>query len=242
MKPDYISVQVGDIVTFGSYWQSSSKHKDPINWQILDVNDGEALVISTRILDCRPYNDEGVSGHWGSCSLRNWLNYDFLDEVIPEKYNSPILHSVLLTDLPTEEDSTGSKCLFRIRRQVETFDYFFLLSYSEIGYVSSIDPKLKCVPTPYALNQGVCQGNFGSSPWWLRDLHDYGYEAYYVPEINEPILLVHDSRTISYVDTAITVVGVRPAVRISLLSKYWQPVQGYAGSVIGYTSKPEKLD
>lgn len=46
----------------------------PIRWRVLDVQDGSALSLADRVLDCVPLNivDEAVT--WQDCTLRSWLN------------------------------------------------------------------------------------------------------------------------------------------------------------------------
>ncbi|MBP3696995.1 MAG: hypothetical protein J6J45_05560, partial [Clostridia bacterium] len=73
---DFSDTQVGDYITFGSYEQDNdlSNGKEPIEWLVLDKQDGKVLVISKYALDAKPYNDEYVDVTWETCTLRSWLN------------------------------------------------------------------------------------------------------------------------------------------------------------------------
>ena len=59
-RAGFLYVKVGDIITFGNYWQGKDKSagKQPVEWQVLDVKDGKALVISKYGLINHKYNKE----------------------------------------------------------------------------------------------------------------------------------------------------------------------------------------
>lgn len=68
-------------MSFGKYEQdnNTSNGKEKIEWLVLEVKDGKALVISKYALDCKPYNTSSTNVTWETCSLRNWLNNDFIN-------------------------------------------------------------------------------------------------------------------------------------------------------------------
>ena len=55
---DISVAQAGDIIEFGSYEQDGdeSNGAEPIQWEVLKVEDGRALVISKYVLDSHPFN------------------------------------------------------------------------------------------------------------------------------------------------------------------------------------------
>ena len=67
-----------DVVTFGSYAQS--EHVDdgttsPLSWQILDIQDGKAMLITASIIDGVQFNLSDEDGNdWSTSNLRSWLN------------------------------------------------------------------------------------------------------------------------------------------------------------------------
>ncbi len=75
---------VGDVIEFGEYFQSSQDEKEPIKWRVLETNGNKALLISEDILDCVPYNNELVPVGWKGCSLRKWLNNNFFKEAFSQ--------------------------------------------------------------------------------------------------------------------------------------------------------------
>ncbi len=50
------SVSVGDHFTFGNYKQGYFGGVQPIEWRVLDIQDGKALVISEKLLDHKPFD------------------------------------------------------------------------------------------------------------------------------------------------------------------------------------------
>ncbi|MDY6017558.1 MAG: TIR domain-containing protein, partial [Oscillospiraceae bacterium] len=73
--------KAGDYVFFGAYEQdnSASNGKEHIEWLVLEVKDGKALVISKYALDCKQYNTNYTDVTWEACTLRRWLNNDFIN-------------------------------------------------------------------------------------------------------------------------------------------------------------------
>ena len=71
----------GDRVIFGHYEQDGNLNNgaEPIEWKVLSEEDGKLMLISKYILDSQPYNTENETVTWETCSLRAWLNNDFLN-------------------------------------------------------------------------------------------------------------------------------------------------------------------
>ena len=57
-----------DIIIFGNY-----------NWRVLDSKDNSLLIITEEIIELRWYNDNFVDITWEECTLRKYLNNDFLN-------------------------------------------------------------------------------------------------------------------------------------------------------------------
>jgi hypothetical protein len=60
---------VGETVSFGRYEQDKYLPNtwEPINWRVLAVEDGKALLLAERVLDCRPTTPEETAATWQSC-------------------------------------------------------------------------------------------------------------------------------------------------------------------------------
>jgi len=176
---------VGSIVTFGQYEQDNNtgNGKEAIEWIVLDVQDGKSLLLSRYGLDAKPYNAEWKSITWEECSLRAWLNNDFLKSAFTQEEQS----AILLTTVDNSQSQGYSK--WKANGGNNTQDYLFLLSYAEAKkYLGVTDrdrnnTKSRVVPTAYAKAQRAWTSGKNKTAdgeaagwWWLRSpghLQDY---------------------------------------------------------------------
>lgn len=157
-------VNVGDFVFFGTYEQDNdlSNGKEPIEWIVLDKNDTSALLISKRALDCKQYNvwrDEAAN--WENCSLRTWLNNNFLKDAFGEKEQAAIQDTNVRNDINqfTNNENAGS----------DTTDKVFLLDMRELKRYFPSDSSQRCEVTAYAIANGALYDKKDMyGVWWLR--------------------------------------------------------------------------
>ena len=78
---DPAETAAGDIITFGHYAQDTDPGNgtEPVEWVVLDVQDGKALLLSRYGLYAAGYHDNWEDCTWETCSLRAWLNGKFMD-------------------------------------------------------------------------------------------------------------------------------------------------------------------
>lgn len=172
-------IKVGDVVTFGVYEQDNilSNGKESIEWQVLEVQDGKALVISKYALDCQSYNTEYESVTWETCTLRSWLNDDFLNAAFTTGEQTRIPTVTVSADKNPSYDTNPGKT---------TQDKVFLLSINEAYQYFSSDDARSCDPTAYAIAQGcwtfddTSSSYYGNCWWWLRSPGDYQGNAAFV--------------------------------------------------------------
>ena len=64
-------IQVGQYVEFGTYEQDGDNNNgaEPIEWKVLAVEDGNALLISKYVLDWQMYNETDEKVNWSTCRL-----------------------------------------------------------------------------------------------------------------------------------------------------------------------------
>ncbi len=118
--------QIADgYVIFGSYEQDgdTSNGPEPIEWEVLDDSDGKMLLISRYILDCQPYNTKNTDVTWENCTLRNWLNTDFIKNAFSNVEQSHIVMANLSNPDNTYWGTAGGN---------DTKDRVFCLSVYEI--------------------------------------------------------------------------------------------------------------
>ena len=161
---------VGEYVMFGRYEQDNDKANgaEPIEWLVLDKQDGKMLLLSKYGLDCKPFNEKKVAVMWETCTLRSWLNKEFYNTA----FNSTEQSCILETYVVTEDSKWG------VNPVNDTYDKLFLLSIKEVTTyfdpdAYAFDPARRTQPTEYAKAMGADayrkEGEYyGNSDWWLR--------------------------------------------------------------------------
>ena len=156
--------EVGSIVEFGAYEQDNdqSNGKEPIEWIVLDVQDGKSLLISRYGLDCRPYHTQEGPIYWKNCSLRSWLYNEFPTIAFTEAEQKSILVTTVDNSTKQRFSEPGTNA------ESDTQERIFLLGYEETEKFLASDSERRCAPTAYAIAQGAHVDDNGASNWWLR--------------------------------------------------------------------------
>lgn len=193
--------EVGDTVKLGIYGGES------IEWVVLACDEEKALLWSEYCIDAQKYNNallEEVT--WETCSLRKWLNTDFLSEA----FNSAEQRHIIKQKL--ENVDCG-----------DTEDRVFVLSAKELVQYFPNDIERVALPTEYAVTQGIFvnSGSFegalsGKTYYWIRGNHSKreSSDADFISSRGE----------IKYnQDTNDATMGVRPAVWYCYQEKASEP-------------------
>ena len=153
--------KVGDYVFFGAYEQDNNtlNGKEVVEWLVLEVKDGKTLVISKYALDCKQYNTSDTDVTWETCTLRKWLNNDFLGAAFSADEKAMI---------PTVTVSADKNPVFSTNPGNTTQDQVFLLSMTEANKYFSSDSAKLCKPTDYAVANGAWENDSDNCWWWLR--------------------------------------------------------------------------
>lgn len=165
-----LRLNVGDTIVLGAYEQDGNGDNgaEPVEWLVLAMEDGKALLISRYALECRPYNNKSTHLTWEECSLRKWLNGTFLQTAFSEAEQAAIL-----TTQVDNGKSQGNPA-WKISGGKDTEDRIFLLSYQEAAeYFTDAETRM-CAATDHAVGQGahtstgsLIDGRPGCW-WWLR--------------------------------------------------------------------------
>lgn len=166
-ESDPFDVAVGEYIKFGQYEQDNdeSNGKEDIEWLVLDKQDGKILVLSKYALDCKPYHEERKDITWEKCTLRTWLNNDFVNTAFSEDEKSNIATVKIVNNDNQYFNTNGGN---------DTQDKVFLLSIDEVKkYFSSGEERI-CGTTDYAKAQGTHTHLYYTASgkltcvWWLR--------------------------------------------------------------------------
>ena len=201
------TANVGDIIVFGAYEQDNdtSNSKEDIEWLVLAKEDNKILVISDKALDCKPYNQSRDYVTWETCSLRKWLNNDFINSAFSDDEKAMIPTVTVSADKNPEYDTDPGNA---------TQDQVFILSIVEARkYFASSEARM-CVPTAYAIFNGLytssrySKDGEGTCLWWLRSP---GYNQISAARVNNDGSVDEYSYDVDCDDYA-----VRPAMWISI--------------------------
>ena len=161
------NAKVGDIVYFGTYEQDNdtSNGKENIKWRVLAKENNRILVISDKALDHRKYNTSYDCVIWENCTLRKWLNNDFINAAFSDDEKAMIPMVTVSADKNPRFDTDPGNA---------TQDQVFLLSIVEAEKYFASDEARMCIPTEYAISNGVSTSDEytkdgkATCSWWLR--------------------------------------------------------------------------
>lgn len=164
------NAKVGDTFVFGSYEQDNniSNGKEEIEWQVLAKDGSRILVISKYALDSQLYNVSLDPVTWETCSLRQWLNVNFLQDAFSDWQQDMI---------PTVTVYGENNYIYGTRAGTPTQDQIFLLSIQEAVDYFWYDDARRCLPTTYAKANGAWTSETGYCYWWLRTPGDTQWDA-----------------------------------------------------------------
>lgn len=192
----------GDTVFFGEYEQDNltSNGKEGIEWLVLDKKNDKVLLISKHVLVDKAFDESGSNATWENCSLRKWLNADFINDAFSTAEQSKIQS----TQVPADKNPK-----FDVDSGNPTTDKVFLLSVLEVEkYFSSAETKELF---------DVVAGSNVSNPWWLRTSGASGSIFNFSDGLQNCATLITISGAISYGGNPVgTAKGVRPAMWVSL--------------------------
>ena len=147
-----IKWKIGDAVKFGEYQHDTSTKKAPIEWVVLDIKKGTALLISKYCLFTTAYCD---FQHllWEDSVARQLLNNSFFNEAFNKKEKKRIV----MRDTILDQKIPVSK------------DHVFLLTEDEVTTYMPTKESRRALPTKKAVAEGarVDMEPKGYACWWL---------------------------------------------------------------------------
>ena len=190
--PDAPAARVGDLVTFGHYEQDNDADNgpEPIEWRVLEVDEesGRAMLVSRWCLDRQPYHTGSSRTTWAECTLRAWLNGEFMQAAFTAEEQARIL--------VTEASNDAGQGCWNLDGGPATQDRIFLLSYWEANKYLQVTEGNKdniasrVAVTDYAAAKGAFRsGNMQTAEgkpagmWWLRSPGDSHNMAAFVSAV-----------------------------------------------------------
>ena len=186
---------IGETIVFGE-----------IEWLVLDLREGDILIISKDTIDHKPFNRTYEYTSWERSSLRRYLNNDFYNG-FSQIERERIVEMQINTERNPWYGTTGG---------TDSTDKVFLLSLQElIQYFGSSDilaseeNSVSSIFTDEYNNVRISYDSSGdTSWWWLRTL---GHHRYYAAAVNQDGSISVGGNVI-YNERG----GVRPALWLSM--------------------------
>lgn len=74
-------------IVFGSYEQDNNLDNgaEPLEWNVIKEEDGKVLLICKYGIEAMQYHPSEDDVTWETCSLRQWLNHDFIDTAFDDE-------------------------------------------------------------------------------------------------------------------------------------------------------------
>ena len=141
----------GDTLFMGTY------AGEPLQWRVLDRDDatGRVLLITEYVIEDIAYLEGGGNTTWAECTLRPWLNGEFIETAFTADEQRFLVETMLMTPGSTK---------FQTRGGSPTTDRVFCLSIEELQKYFRCMPERKTTATAHALEEGVSE--FGGGAHW----------------------------------------------------------------------------
>ena len=215
-------VTTWDCITFGNYWQEDTNgdgrvdqkdEKQPIKWRVLSVDGDDAFLMAEQVLDEKSYHDTLESITWENCSLRKWLNEDFLKSAFTEEEQTAIVSTEVENEDTEYYGTEGGN---------NTEDKICLLSANEANNVNYGFENNFSFPWGWGIGKSaVTDTRRANKAWWLRSPGANNYSAQYVGADGS-------QNGASSGELAIDVTkehGIRPVLHLNLKTSYWKNTQ-----------------
>lgn len=162
-------------VTFGRYEQDNNLENgsEPIEWIVLKQDDEQLMLISRYELDAKQYHeiediDDYTSVTWERCTLREWLNGEFLETAFNEQEQQFMVSKNIRVSHEYTDDTILEDYVYLLS-SVDV-EYYFGKEYAEEQNRWQLRSERSTNPTPYAESQPYAADQRGyRSSWLLSD-------------------------------------------------------------------------
>lgn len=160
------NAEIGEEVSIGKYEQdnNSENGKEVITWTVLDKKDNKILLLSNYALEKVRFNEKENNITWEYCSLRKWLNSEFIEDAFDNIEKSYIQQTSL----------TSNTFHGKVKFSADTMDRVFVLDMEEVQSYLDVLKKHNVDYTDYVknkFNQEYPEESeaYKDSNTWLRD-------------------------------------------------------------------------
>ena len=210
-------------VEYPANWENNQDYRyfkyEPVKWRVLNVDGEKALLVADKALDLKPYHNTYTDVTWEKCSLRSWLNDEFINSAFLANERSAIPSTTVKAESSIRPTTDGNK----VDGGKDTTDKVFILSFSEVsgkyGFRSvddldsygDHDEAKKCSMTNYAYVFNGSSYEEKNCYWWIRNPGDFS---------NMAVISGENGRVLGYgTSVNMSQPAVRPALYLNLSNK-----------------------
>lgn len=117
------TIERGRTVCFGKYANPEFSDPETLHWDVVDVREDKALLVSSEILAVSKYCLYQDDISWKNSMVRRFLNEEFLENAFTEQERD----AILTTRIPTSDNPD-----YCVRTEEGTEDKIFILSVEEV--------------------------------------------------------------------------------------------------------------
>lgn len=221
---DFSAVKKGDVIKFGTYEQdlNYTNGKEPIEWIVIDKTKKSVILLSKYALDRLPYNKENKRITWEKCTLRKWLNNEFIKSAFNKTEQGLIktitnenYENAVYSTYSTGGDDTNDKVFLLSQLEMRNTEYGFSENYNDN------DVNRRCALAWYRNKTGSWDSTADGQPacwWWLRTPGSYDdqvCDVRYDGQVDSVGAIPNNIGIVGY-DDFDRGAGVRPAICINI--------------------------
>ncbi|MBR0415238.1 MAG: hypothetical protein IJI67_09235 [Clostridia bacterium] len=191
----------------GSYWFKW----EPIEWKVLQIENGEALLVAENVIDAQFYMDDfdaAADATWAQSAVRSWLNETFYEQAFNAQQKAGIIEDNLET-LGNYEYGTSGGAATRDRLFIpEQADF-----HNKIMYLYTTKQR-QTAASDYAVSQGLWMNGDAYAEWMTR-----------TPSVGQKgiVTVSGDGNQSDSFKSTLQLTGVKPMMRLNIYADYKKP-------------------
>ena len=81
---------------FGRYPQGKNGEVEPLVWLVVAETEEGTLLLAEKVIDCQPFHNADGAWSWETCSIRFWLNGEFMQSAFSAKEQTRVQSVALM--------------------------------------------------------------------------------------------------------------------------------------------------
>jgi|GEM_PF-5293437 len=168
--------QAGELVQYGTVsftdYQGGA-FSENVTWKVLANEGGRVLVVSEKVIDLRPYNEESKAITWEQSDVRTWLNGAFY-EGLPSELKALAVDTKLTNNRnPVHETPGGTNTKDKVfLLSIDEAQKYFLKDEERVAETSLTAATITYVGEHNGLKLEDAKKSLNKSSWWLRSPGD----------------------------------------------------------------------